>query len=1086
MSVTRKDGDKGPQAPSLTTDGISEEFFELLWSRDELNFGPSLNIPDTIIFKYGQPVQWYFTAKNGRVKKKNRANLIGARIEEAFTKHILGYDVIASFVMVPVFSAESGESGGSSSTTIEFLDREGLTNFLYNRKKEDSNGILQRFVEPKGVKNEVIRAVWSPKVCLLERAENIHQLHDHRYGLYERCVTLEGPEYYITSAPLRGPVLAGQIQKICENIVSHLSEVTFGQKQITRLVANFKVDSRDKIWLMYTTSIRLNDMLETVAATAGTSTAFQTRQLVNIDNVVEIPSTINLNPVKSFDKVVAKKRVQCVSCALETLEDMRHPITYKSVVKHYEHVLHIMGEMCGSRGQAVSDWPPSKDIVDAAGGVGFGCLEMVGNDDAMRKATKLDLHKPLEGSEVHIPPILRYLHPKLTGKSYYKCRKDPLFLYKTATVCEPCYLVYAEFTTMLLRLGGDLNKMLTPDPSAVKALHEASISSAGNNTRPSSADWRALSTVNRSSESLHSSNKFVPSQNHKNAKQRSIGLRSSDARHQPAMPRTIRKLDDAEPLQAQYSIDSYGSMMHIPTHANTQMSLGRSVSMGQLGAGSVPFASGGMGMGHSGSQVSAGEQFDNDLSAMIQERERNFFKEISKNPQLKDQHPLMHLISAHQKLKMADEASGVVASKASSQKKSLFGTRYGKQAGDQFDPLSNIYGKELPYMFRGELIAPSEWRKQKEAKVEAAKEAKRHRQRQKKAREAMMNAPTMVVGADGQLEEAPNNAKLMPMYSEEGEFNMFHEEPSVVDVTSTKSAQKHREFLRETLQKLEGEADKSADYLPGGALAGKRRSMGGSISGSVNGSSGSLAKPIAAALKAVGATPGPGYEEGVVVGGANRGAAAGGGGASAGIAAGNGKSVKILAPLAPAPFALVPAPASPTQYPEDENSLENFFQLASAGGDSLPPRSDVKSAGIRDARTADSSRPSTTAASKRAGTPGASSEEGAAVAMNVTVAGSGAVAVRAGLGQLGLPDIAGDASVVSVGSFSVVSDNSSAQNTAFFEGMNDAAPSSVNRLLVHWGADHVHSEARDDSLLNSAALADELLREGGLATAHDC
>jgi hypothetical protein len=52
MSVSRKDGDKGPQAPSLTTDGISEEFFELLWSRDELNFGPSLNIPDTIIFKY--------------------------------------------------------------------------------------------------------------------------------------------------------------------------------------------------------------------------------------------------------------------------------------------------------------------------------------------------------------------------------------------------------------------------------------------------------------------------------------------------------------------------------------------------------------------------------------------------------------------------------------------------------------------------------------------------------------------------------------------------------------------------------------------------------------------------------------------------------------------------------------------------------------------------------------------------------------------------------------------------------------------------------------------------------------------------
>jgi len=320
------------QQASLTTDGISEEFFELLWTKDELNFGPSINIPDTVIFKYGQPTDWYFTAKNGRIKKKSRANLIGARIEEAFTKHILGYDVIAAFITVPLFTEPDPESTSvNTQTTIEFLDKDGLTNFLYNRKKEDSNGILQRFIEPKGVHNELIRAIWSPKVCLLERAENIHQLHDHRYGVYERCVTLEGPEYYITSAPLRGPVLAGQIQKICENVVAHISDVTFGQKQVTRLVANFKVDSRDKIWLTYSTSIRLNDALENVAAGASSIGRHTRRQLVNIDNVVEIPSSVNLNPVPTFDKVVAKRRIQCVSCAQETLEDMRHPVTYKSV-----------------------------------------------------------------------------------------------------------------------------------------------------------------------------------------------------------------------------------------------------------------------------------------------------------------------------------------------------------------------------------------------------------------------------------------------------------------------------------------------------------------------------------------------------------------------------------------------------------------------------------------------------------------------------------------------------------------------------------------------------------------------------------
>ena len=43
---------------SLSSDGLNFEFFNLLWTKDELNFGPSLNIPDTIVFKGGTPSNW--------------------------------------------------------------------------------------------------------------------------------------------------------------------------------------------------------------------------------------------------------------------------------------------------------------------------------------------------------------------------------------------------------------------------------------------------------------------------------------------------------------------------------------------------------------------------------------------------------------------------------------------------------------------------------------------------------------------------------------------------------------------------------------------------------------------------------------------------------------------------------------------------------------------------------------------------------------------------------------------------------------------------------------------------------------------
>ena len=41
------------QSNPLIEDGVNEEFFNLLWTKDELNFGPSVNIPDTVVFKFG-------------------------------------------------------------------------------------------------------------------------------------------------------------------------------------------------------------------------------------------------------------------------------------------------------------------------------------------------------------------------------------------------------------------------------------------------------------------------------------------------------------------------------------------------------------------------------------------------------------------------------------------------------------------------------------------------------------------------------------------------------------------------------------------------------------------------------------------------------------------------------------------------------------------------------------------------------------------------------------------------------------------------------------------------------------------------
>jgi hypothetical protein len=647
----------------------------------------------------------------------------------------------------------SKEKNQDAPSVIEYFDREGLNKFLYNHRKE-VNGILQRFLDPKTTHNEVIRAIWSPKLCLLERAENIHQLHDQRYGLYEKCVVYEGPDYYYRSSPLRGPVLSGQIQKLCEAITSHINEVTYGQKQISRIVLTFKVDSRDKLWLLYSTSIRCLDMLEFQPLGSQIETAV-TRNLLNIDRVIQIPEKVTLNPFKTYEKIVPKVLKSCISCTKETVEELRHPVTYKSVIKHYEHVLFLLKSSISlkhsNRKEGTIAWPPDPEIVNAAGGVGFcGITDNGATDDKPRKRTDHIRYKPLK--DVQIPPIIASLHPKLTTDTYSRCKDDPLFLNKSVSVCESCYLVYAEFSMLLLELGENISKLLSPDP----IMHSFVISEKSK--RPTSADWRAIGGLNSQSittgeftlnnhGSLTSLSRSALLHHHE-AKDRSIGLRNEDQRSYPDVPTAIRsKSESAANFRESTISDRKAQSPYI----------------------------GGLLEGDSMSIQTNSQLYDtNEVQSMIADRERRFFKEISLNPQLKDSHPLQHLISTQQKLKLIDQQSGVLISKKNDTQ-SLFGTKYGRQTSD-FSSKYAPYETEIPYTINGEIILPSILHQRKSEKLE------KKRSRKQKTLKSFLSG-------EGSIQ-----------------LNVTQGTPSTavkaVDI-NVKNSVKYREFLADSLKKIE-------------------------------------------------------------------------------------------------------------------------------------------------------------------------------------------------------------------------------------------------------------------------------------------
>ena len=79
------------------------------------------------------------------------------------------------------------ELGSRKSIVVEYLNKPQLVHFFRNRNKQEGS-ILQRFIPPRSTNNEMIRATWTPNVCLVDRRTNVYSLSDWRVDVYKRYV----------------------------------------------------------------------------------------------------------------------------------------------------------------------------------------------------------------------------------------------------------------------------------------------------------------------------------------------------------------------------------------------------------------------------------------------------------------------------------------------------------------------------------------------------------------------------------------------------------------------------------------------------------------------------------------------------------------------------------------------------------------------------------------------------------------------------------------------------------------------------------------------------------------------------------
>ncbi|CAE7185113.1 unnamed protein product, partial [Symbiodinium necroappetens] len=388
----------------LEGDGVNRQLFELLWKRDLLSDqSVALRIPDTIVFKFNYPSVWYFTSLDGTLKRKHKSKLNDEYIFQQFLKRPPACGIVAYYVRT-VVDAEDAHKGLAENvpapTTIEYLNEAQLHDFLFNRQREKGSGLLQKFLEPFGDRNNMIRALWSPKVCLLERRLNCLNLNDTRYDMYERAVTFEGPDFHSEVTPVRGSILANKVLHIAETIVQHVKGATNDRVDITRLALNFKVDHKDHLHFLFASSVRLS------AATGALP--------LEVNTKLQVPE--NIHRAQSVSRVapaILLRSCSCPTCQEKVHEEMLFDVSYKVIMEYEEQRLSA-----------------AKTLLPEAG-----------------SSPRLE----------EVPEALQRLHPRLQAAEYATLKNELAFQEKSAAVCENCYL---RFSTAQL---GPVQRLAAPE-----------------------------------------------------------------------------------------------------------------------------------------------------------------------------------------------------------------------------------------------------------------------------------------------------------------------------------------------------------------------------------------------------------------------------------------------------------------------------------------------------------------------------------------------------------------------------------------------------------------------------------------------
>ncbi|CAD8102481.1 unnamed protein product [Paramecium sonneborni] len=338
------------------------------------------NVPDTIFYENSIPKQWFFS-KKAQVRMKSRMKLDDNYIRCYFQE--LNQEIVAIW---------------RTKQELQVFNKERLTKFFQEEGQKD--GILQRFIYPKGNKNSTIIIQWSQNQTLFEKFESNFMLDDKSIDIYQRALTHERDG--TLAQQINSKSLTERLEHFTAAIATHGNDLMKWKSKIIRMTLEIKIDNAGQIWLNNCVHIK-----------------WSTQEQVNMKSL-SLPSFIDQEKLILKQHKNILKDSQCEMCDTLFHKNDLMKTYIKNIIEswNFDH----MGDN-------------DKLLVTKK------------QEILLRKKTmaeKLDVKQDIELRQVNqnylIPSLIRKIFPKLKYAQYQELLGNPGFLEMEFNVCYNCHI----------------------------------------------------------------------------------------------------------------------------------------------------------------------------------------------------------------------------------------------------------------------------------------------------------------------------------------------------------------------------------------------------------------------------------------------------------------------------------------------------------------------------------------------------------------------------------------------------------------------------------------------------------------------